>query len=563
MSGIAKPLALILAHAVMASLAAAAPAAALAPPPTVVTFDAVPIGTRLPLTLGPVTVSLSPSGCDGTVIADPELSGRNALRATCGAGAAPVVRATFASAQAWAGAHVSALTIPAKLLAYMPNGIGLGDGTTYDLVPDPPRPGFWSPPVTAGLSTARIGYVELRGHFHSLPLTVRAIASSPAPQPDLELGSGPPKITSSATASVAFAASVPGALFQCVLDRRPAEPCTSPFTAAGLSDGDHRIFVRVYGDPYNGQTSWKEHAFTIDTIPPETAVRVSNAGWPYSEDAVRIQPAASETVTYDCALDGAAFGPCPASNLYTGLPAGTHTVQVRATDRAGNTDPTPAAANWTVRAPALAPVDDPLPAPEAGKSSTLAPLSGRVLVKVKGRGFVPLTSAASVPVGALVDARAGRVAVASAADFRPAADPRHRTHSADLAAAIFTIRQKRAAGNTAQTDILLRTPPGQNRACAARTPPYKGVVRTLTGSVKGSYRAIAAAATVTVRDAAWTIQDTCNGTRVHAATGSVRVAAVGRHRPVTVNPGRSYLVKAKLFAARRTVRDRYYRGANR
>lgn len=220
---------------------------------------------------------------------------------------------------------------------------------------------------------------------------------------------------------------------------------------------------------------------------------------------------------FRCQVDGRQEEDCTSPWTATGLQDGAHTLRVRV-------------------------VGDDYNGHVAGRDASFT---------VDARA--PETSV-NVPAGALVDARVGRVAVASAADFRPATDSRHRTQTAELAAAIFTIRQTRAARNAAQTDILMRTPPGQDRACAAATPPRKGIVRTLIGSVKGSYRAIAAAATVTVRDATWTIEDTCNGTRVHAKSGAVRVSRTGRKRAVTVRPGRSYLVKARLFRPRRAAR---------
>ena len=143
-------------------------------------------------------------------------------------------------------------------------------------------------------------------------------------QPDLEIVSGPPPIGNSSTVRVAFEASVPDAVFECALRGRHAEPCSSPWTASGLADGAHQIYVRVAGDPYNGVTAWKSRDFAVDTIPPETAVSVSSTGSPYPAHAIRIHPTANETVTFECALDGAGFGPCPPNNVYARLPDGAH-----------------------------------------------------------------------------------------------------------------------------------------------------------------------------------------------------------------------------------------------
>jgi predicted phage tail protein len=54
--------------------------------------------------------------------------------------------------------------------------------------------------------------------------------------------------------------------------------------------------------------------------------------------------------TFQCRLDTAAFSACISPQTYSGLTAGAHTVNVRALNAAG-TDPTPAAATWTVVAP--------------------------------------------------------------------------------------------------------------------------------------------------------------------------------------------------------------------
>ena len=173
-------------------------------------------------------------------------------------------------------------------------------------------------------------------------------------------------------------------------------------------------------------------------------------------------------------------------------------------------------------------------------------LAGRVLVRVRpGSAPVPLEGLASLPVGAVVDARKGSLEV------RAARARGRRSGSARVRAGIFQIRQaraRRAATATAKTDLVLRTPPGRARACAAAGATRKGVVRRLDVVAKGVFRTVGAAAVAKGRAASWTTADRCDGTLTRAIRGRVSVRA-GR-RTVVVRPGRAYLVRARLFGAR-------------
>jgi hypothetical protein len=177
-------------------------------------------------------------------------------------------------------------------------------------------------------------------------------------------------------------------------------------------------------------------------------------------------------------------------------------------------------------------------------------VSGDVLVQLPGRAaFVSLAGVAALPVGTTVDARKGRLTLTTAVTAKG------KLGRGTFGSAIFTIRQKRlqAAKRKARTatQIVIRTPKGQERACAATRPrPLKGVVRTLTGTAKGLYQAVGAASTTSVESATWLIEDTCDGTRTSVRRGKVTVHAA-RKRDVTVRAGKQYLVRAKLFAARK------------
>jgi len=55
---------------------------------------------------------------------------------------------------------------------------------------------------------------------------------------------------------------------------------------------------------------------------------------------------ASEPATFACRLDGGSFRSCVSPIDYSDLSAGWHTFVVRATDLAGNVDPSPAEWRW-------------------------------------------------------------------------------------------------------------------------------------------------------------------------------------------------------------------------
>jgi PKD repeat protein len=85
----------------------------------------------------------------------------------------------------------------------------------------------------------------------------------------------------------------------------------------------------------------------VDTTPPETTI---DSGPPAttSSSTATFTFHSSEPGTFTCDLDGGGFAPCTSPQTYNGLAATTHTFQVRATDAANITDPTPATATWTV-----------------------------------------------------------------------------------------------------------------------------------------------------------------------------------------------------------------------
>jgi hypothetical protein len=384
-------------------------------------------------------------------------------------------------------------------------------------------------------------------------------------------------------------------------------PLGSPFGSPAVVSGPAIDTVRVTCDECFGGITVDDIAFS-SVEQPDTAFLSGPAAVSRSADASFVFVGNQADNGFDCALDGADPVPCRAPFVLSGLPAGPHVLRVAMHDRYGTTDATPAAWSWTVDLsapplPAVAPLDsdgDGVPdvrdncvavanagqadtdadgvgdacevalpgtlPPVDGERVTVQVLSGIVFVKLPfsrsfkqdaGSGFVPLKGVASVPIGSIVDARQGSVAVISTVDGRRLG-PRQ---SARLSAGIFKIRQQRLAEGSRKripTDLLLQSPAGAEASCASvpSTGPIKGrgrsPVRGLTASTTtGSFRVVAGAAIVSGRGATWVTTDRCDGTRTEVGKGHVAVLNRATHRTITVPAGRAYLVKARLFAAGR------------
>jgi hypothetical protein len=105
-----------------------------------------------------------------------------------------------------------------------------------------------------------------------------------------------------------------------------------------------------------------------DSTPPDTTITTRPDATTTSTMATFEFAATEAGSTFGCSLDEGAFAACVSPMSYSAVAAGEHHFAVRATDRASNVDPTPAALSWTVTVPpppAEAPPAPPPPAPPA------------------------------------------------------------------------------------------------------------------------------------------------------------------------------------------------------
>jgi hypothetical protein len=85
-----------------------------------------------------------------------------------------------------------------------------------------------------------------------------------------------------------------------------------------------------------------------DTTPPESTIVSGPPGAVGGASASFAFSSSEANSTFECRLDGDAYGGCTSPMSYANLSEGSHTFEVRATDAAGNTDATPASRTWTV-----------------------------------------------------------------------------------------------------------------------------------------------------------------------------------------------------------------------
>ena len=200
--------------------------------------------------------------------------------------------------------------------------------------------------LTQGAHTFRVRSIDPAGNVDPTE-AVRAWTVDTA-APETALTAGPTGPTASKTASFSFSSPDPEAGFQCKLDDGAWQACTSPRALEALAEGAHSFRVRAVDPAGNADPTEATRGWTVDTQAPETTLGGGPSGH-VATGAASFPFSSSEAgSSFECKLDDGAWQACGSPKALTGLSDGEHTLRVRATDVAGNTDPTEAARTWTV-----------------------------------------------------------------------------------------------------------------------------------------------------------------------------------------------------------------------
>jgi hypothetical protein len=194
-----------------------------------------------------------------------------------------------------------------------------------------------------GVTTATTGY-----HLDNF--------SVDAPSADTNITAGPSGLTNDATPTFSFASVPSGGTFECKLDGPGTTlgtwaACSSGHTYSTLSNGSYTFSVRATVGGVTDSTP-ATRTFTVDAIPPDTTINSGPTGT-ITTNSASFGFTSEAGATFQCKLDGpgtttGTYAACATGQSYSNLANGTYTFSVRATDTAGNVEPSPATRAFTV-----------------------------------------------------------------------------------------------------------------------------------------------------------------------------------------------------------------------
>ena len=117
-------------------------------------------------------------------------------------------------------------------------------------------------------------------------------------------------------------------------------------THPARADRKHHLWVRRMA-----RASVRLKVEEADTQPPETRIASGPDARTDSSEATFSFGADERRAAFECRVDAFDWRSCTSPITYTEVPAGEHTFSVRARDRRGSVDPTPAFRLWTVGEP--------------------------------------------------------------------------------------------------------------------------------------------------------------------------------------------------------------------
>jgi len=162
---------------------------------------------------------------------------------------------------------------------------------------------------------------------------------SDATAPDTEIVSKPADPSNDTAPTFTFSSTDPEGEFEYSLDGIDWEGCDDVLTLNALTDGEHTILVRSIDNSKNADPTPASYTWTVDTVAPETTITEQPVALSNDTTPTFSFAATESDVIFTYAIDGGNFVPGKSETTLNGLADGSHTIEVRATDAAGNVGP--------------------------------------------------------------------------------------------------------------------------------------------------------------------------------------------------------------------------------
>ena len=318
--------------------------------------------------------------------------------------------------------------------------------------------------LSDGAHSVAVRATDAAGNTDSSPatrsFTVAAAPPADSTAPDTTITSGPTGTSNDSTPTFAFTATEANSVFECQVDSGAWANCTSPWTTGALSDGAHSVAVRATDVAGNTDATPATRSFTVaagpppDTTAPDTTITSGPTGTTNDATPTFAFDSSEAGSTFECRVDSAAWGSCTNPWTVSTLADGAHSVAVRATDAAGNTDGSPATRSFTV-------AGAPPPDTTAPDTTITSGPSGTTSATTASFAFDSSDSGATFECK--LDAGA-YAACTSPKDYSPVSAGSHT----------FNVRATDAAGNTdatpaTRTWTVQDAPPADHQPVAAFT----------------------------------------------------------------------------------------------
>jgi hypothetical protein len=320
----------------------------------------------------------------------------------------------------------------------------------------------------AGVKNVRLVVTDVDGDTDSAMKAITVAASAPPADttaPNTTITAGPSAPTNDSTPTFAFSSTEAGSTFACRVDGGTYGACGSPWTTTALGDGAHSVSVRATDTAGNTDGTPATRSFTVDTAPPHATI-ASAPPTPSISGSGSVAFTVNESgASSECRLDGGGWAACTSPYQVSGLGIGSHTVDVRSTDAAGNVESPGASATWLVV----------LPVTPAGLTVTLTAPGADATVGTAARFAADASSGSAIRrVEFWVDSQ--RVASDTTAPYSKRVDLSSVSSGTHTVAA----RAFDASGQTASSATVVRISRtgGRVRAAAVQSAGHSALLTT-------------------------------------------------------------------------------------